>query len=240
MGAIPGRAGRPPIMRANMCRYWRLRRRTKKVPTWAFGARWRIWGKQSRRILQRKFHMAIVFSGILRRRFHFRLAELLLFTLGATLRSAAGSVVTVAGASDEFASAARGNYIDFDRPESSVLRCVCWIVCERVLMANIVRHLFADGMNLGDACREKCQTARGVGNFLQRLLSFFYRSLVFAGILAQQPDGINHRGSFLKFSERFFEAISAGIVVAIGNHQKKAPVFWGLFQTCARSDDGAI
>ena len=71
----------------------------------------------------------------------------------------AGSEVAVAGASGEFAFAARRDDIDLHRAEGSVFFSVSRVVAKRVLVADIARDLVTDVVHVIDVFREKRNAA---------------------------------------------------------------------------------
>src|SRR5262249_26247208 len=94
-----------------------------------------------------------------------------------------GGVVAVAGAGDEFAAAARGDYFDAYGAIGAVGAEVGRIVAENVLVADVVGDLVADVVNILHVFREIGEAAGGVGDFLE---GFFGFGFGFALLFAQQ------------------------------------------------------
>src|SRR5258707_112708 len=96
---------------------------------------------------------------------------------GATARWSARSVIPIASARLELASAARRNHFHLHRAERAIALCVSRIISQRVLISDIVRHLLANAETVFHIFRKVRDTTRGFGNFLKRSLCAF-RALI--------------------------------------------------------------
>src|SRR5712692_1304920 len=145
-----------------------------------------------------------------------------------------GGVVAVAGTGDELAAAARGNHIHVDGAEGAVAIGVRGIVGQNVLIADVVRDLFADVVHVIDIFREEGQAAGGRGDLLERLAS----ALGFLPVyLTEEADGVDHRIGLLDFANHFLQGIAAGVVFAVGNDEEDLLVLGSFFKMVKRADD---
>src|SRR6267142_5737013 len=81
-----------------------------------------------------------------------------------------GSVIPVAGAGDKFAAAPRWNHFYGDGAEGSVAVGIAGVVGQGVLIADVVRHLLTDAVNVVNVLRKVSHAARGRRDFLQNFL----------------------------------------------------------------------
>src|SRR5580704_5209850 len=86
---------------------------------------------------------------------------------GGSARRTAGGVVPVTSASGEFATTAGWDDIHLYGAKSAVAFGVGRIVRERILIADVVGHVFANVLHVGYVFREKSQAAGGFGDFFQ-------------------------------------------------------------------------
>src|SRR6266850_4499381 len=94
---------------------------------------------------------------------YFKQCEECFLVAGAGSGSGGGSVgrvIPVAGAGDKFAAAPRWNHFYGDGAEGSVAVGIAGVVGQGVLIADVVRHLLTDAVNVVDIFREVRHTAR--------------------------------------------------------------------------------
>src|SRR5271157_6165866 len=77
-------------------------------------------------------------------------------------RTTARRVVAIPRPRHQLALPSRRNHVDVYGPEASVARRIGRIVGERVLMTNIMRHLFADGVHIFHIFREVSHASRSL------------------------------------------------------------------------------
>src|SRR5713226_3497478 len=150
---------------------------------------------------------------------------------------AAGGVVAVACAGNEFAAATRGDHFHGDGAEGAVTARVGGIVGQRVLIANIVSDLLANVVHILDVFREIGQPAGGNRDLFKGPPGAL--GVLFA-FLAEQANRVDYGGGFLNFANGFFQRIMAGIVFAISNDKKNALVLGSFFQVIEGANDGVI
>ena len=80
-----------------------------------------------------------------------------------------------------------------------------------------MRHLQRDGVHLGQALGIKSQAARIARERIQRALGHARLAPLF---LVQQADAIDQHFVLLRPVDQLFQADSAGVVVAVGDHQQ--------------------
>src|SRR4029077_14204895 len=114
----------------------------------------------------------------------------------------AGGVVTGAGSRHESAAAAWRDNFDLDSAERAIAPGVGRIVGQRVLIANVVRHLLADVVHVFDVLRKIREATGGFGDFLKRASCTL--GALFA-LFAQQTDGVDDRIGLLDFANGFLQ-----------------------------------
>jgi len=152
-------------------------------------------------------------------------------------RGAAGGVVAIASAGGELALAVRRNDVNVDAAVGTVFCGIRRIVGKRVLMADIVSNLLADGVNVADVFREVGNAAGGLGNGDEGLTGILGG---FLGFLAQETDGVDHRVGALNFLDGFLERIAAGVVFAVGNDKENLLFLVTFLEMIEGADDGVV